>query len=54
MATAIDPPEATVTGIVFVDANGDGIRNDGEGGLAGVRVSDGTVATTTAPTAPTR
>ncbi|MFE7244647.1 PQQ-binding-like beta-propeller repeat protein [Streptomyces sp. NPDC057580] len=48
VATAIDPPEATVSGVVYVDANGDGARNDGEAGLAGVRVSDGVVATTTA------
>ncbi|MFD7444428.1 PQQ-binding-like beta-propeller repeat protein [Streptomyces sp. NPDC059909] len=48
VAAAIDPPEATVSGVVYVDANGDGARNDGEAGLAGVRVSDGVVATTTA------
>ncbi|SDJ73591.1 Outer membrane protein assembly factor BamB, contains PQQ-like beta-propeller repeat [Nonomuraea maritima] len=47
-AAAIDPPEATVSGVVYVDANGDGQRNPGEAGLAGVRVSDGKVATTTA------
>ena len=47
-AAAIDPPEATVSGVVYVDANGDGQRNPDEAGLAGVRVSDGKVATTTA------
>ncbi|MEO3747627.1 PQQ-binding-like beta-propeller repeat protein [Plantactinospora sp. B5E13] len=48
VAYAIDPPEATVGGVVYVDANHDGVRSDGEAGLAGVRVSDGTVTTTTA------
>ncbi|WP_157556080.1 outer membrane protein assembly factor BamB family protein [Herbidospora yilanensis] len=47
-ANAIDPPEATVKGVVYVDANGDGHRDAGEAGLARVRVSDGTVSTTTA------
>lgn len=47
VATAIDPPEATVSGVVFVDANGDGSRSDGEAGLEGVSVSDGKVTTTT-------
>ncbi|GGL04234.1 hypothetical protein Sme01_66340 [Sphaerisporangium melleum] len=47
-ATAIDPPEATVRGVVYVDANGDGTRDPGEAGLRGVRVSDGKAATTTA------
>ncbi|GII33910.1 outer membrane protein assembly factor BamB family protein [Planotetraspora mira] len=47
-AAAIDPPEATVSGVAYVDANGDGRRDPDEVGLAGVRVSDGKVATTTA------
>ncbi|TDD49698.1 hypothetical protein E1286_13315 [Nonomuraea terrae] len=47
-ANAIDPPEATVSGVVYVDANGDNRRDPDEAGLAGVRVSDGKVATTTA------
>ncbi|GIF78283.1 outer membrane protein assembly factor BamB family protein [Asanoa siamensis] len=47
VAYAIDPPEATVTGVVYVDANSDGVRGEGEAGLAGVRVSDGVATTTT-------
>ncbi|MEV4324183.1 hypothetical protein AB0J37_18280, partial [Microbispora rosea] len=37
-AAAIDPPEATVSGVVYADVNGDGRRDPGETGLAGVRV----------------
>ncbi|MDO5500988.1 MAG: metallophosphoesterase, partial [Propionibacteriaceae bacterium] len=41
IARAVDPPTASVSGIVFEDANGDGVRQDTEPGVAGVRVSDG-------------
>ena len=32
---------SAVTGVVFADANGNGLRDDGEDGLAGVGVTDG-------------
>lgn len=41
VATAVDPPEATVSGVVFDDADGDGAPSAGEERLAGVAVSDG-------------
>ena len=40
-ALAGDPASATATGVVFNDANRNGVRDPGEKGLAGVRVSNG-------------
>lgn len=47
IAEAIDLPSATITGSVFVDTDGDGIRDEAEEGLAGVPVSDGKAFLTT-------
>lgn len=41
VARAIDPASAAVSGVVFDDRNGNGSRDAGEPGVAGVSVSDG-------------
>lgn len=44
LAVGCSPPAAaaaTARGVVFEDADGDGMRDEGEPGIAGVRVSDG-------------
>lgn len=46
VAAAIDPPEATVRGVVFVDSNGNDTFDEGEQPLGGVSVSDGTAMVT--------
>ena len=48
VAVFVAPP-ADVTGVVFNDANGNGVRDSGENGMAGVAVSNqDTVVTTDA------
>jgi predicted MPP superfamily phosphohydrolase len=44
---ALSTQRADVTGVVFVDANGNGIRDAGEAGLAGVAVSNQDTVVTT-------
>lgn len=41
VAATVGPDSAIVSGTVFEDRNGDGVRNDGEPGVADVMVSDG-------------
>ena len=41
IAEAVDPQQATVTGVVFDDRNGNGTYDEGEQGVRGVSVSDG-------------
>jgi hypothetical protein len=41
VADALDPEAATVSGVVFVDANGNGRQDERERGLGDVQVSDG-------------
>lgn len=41
IAQAVNPPTATVTGVVFSDKNGNGSQDSGEPGLKDVSVSDG-------------
>jgi outer membrane protein assembly factor BamB len=41
VADALDPEQAAVSGVVYVDANGNGRRDEKEKGVAGVQVSDG-------------
>lgn len=41
IAEAVDPSDATVTGVVYDDRNGNGERDAGERGLRDVTVSDG-------------
>ena len=41
VAKALDPNEAAVTGVVFLDANGNGRQDGKEKGVGGVQVSDG-------------
>lgn len=40
-ASAEEPVAQTASGVVFHDANGNGVRDEGEAGLANVRVSNG-------------
>jgi outer membrane protein assembly factor BamB len=47
IAEAIDPTRAVVTGVVYNDANGDGVRDAGERGVSKVSVSDGAMTVTT-------
>ena len=42
IAEALDPQQATVTGVVYEDRNGNDQRDAGERGVRGVSVSDGT------------
>jgi predicted MPP superfamily phosphohydrolase len=44
---ALSLPRAEITGVVFLDANGNGIRDSGEAGVANVAVSNQDVVTTT-------
>ena len=49
LALSFGVPHADVTGVVFDDVNGNGVRDDGEGGIAGIAVSNqDTVVTTDA------
>jgi outer membrane protein assembly factor BamB len=41
VADALDPSVATVTGVVYLDADGNGRQDDRERGVGGVQVSDG-------------
>jgi hypothetical protein len=41
VADALDPEQAAVSGVVYIDANGNGRRDEKEKGLGGVQVSDG-------------
>jgi len=41
MAEAVDPPMASVEGVVYQDRDADGSKDSGEPGIAGVTVSDG-------------
>jgi len=47
IAEAIDPLEASVTGVVYVDRDGDDEQDPGEQGVRGVSVSDGTTTVET-------
>ncbi|GAA5018389.1 PQQ-binding-like beta-propeller repeat protein [Actinopolymorpha pittospori] len=41
VAEAVDPPKATITGVVFADKNKNGTQDKGERGIKDVSVSDG-------------
>ena len=47
LAAGVAASSATVRGVVFEDRNGNGVRDAGEPGIAGVAVSDGTVVALT-------
>jgi hypothetical protein len=44
------PPVTSITGTVFLDADGDGMKGTGESGIANIVVSNGVTATTTGAT----
>jgi predicted MPP superfamily phosphohydrolase len=47
LLVALSAPHADITGVVFLDANGNGLRDPGEAGIANVAVSNQDVVITT-------